>query len=101
MRAAEEGRGGEEPRKVTPLGYDRDLGAGQSWKVGGKHTRCTSFTGMRCGTPGAGRNLGRRPRTEKKVSAGMSGGGWWVGVKSMWMDASRTGELGGISGYNR
>ena len=59
------------------------------------------FTGMWCGTPGAGRDLGIRSRTEREVRAVKSSGGRHMKATSRWSDALRLGDLGGISGYNR
>ena len=78
MEVTEKTEGGTYPWKENPLGDVRYLSTGQGGKRGGKRKREMEDTGTRSGNPGARRDLGSRPRTEREESTETSGGGWRV-----------------------
>ena len=70
----EAGRGREGPMEGRTPGADREMGSGRGRQRGGEWTRETSDTVMRCGNPGARRDLGSRLKTEREGRAETSGG---------------------------
>ena len=67
-------------------------------KGGGERTGDTANIGTRCGTPGSGRDLGIRSRTESEVNERTSGGSRRVGAASRWTDLRAWASWGGEAG---